>query len=193
MTTPSRRSPSRRSLLAGAAGATGAVLLTGCSGSGAAPGADSGIALDRRMREGAVRDSRQLLERYDATLAAHPGLAERLGPLREAVAAHTRALAPADPAAGKPSPRPGPPSPSSPSSSGAAAPAAGAPAARKEPVPAQPAEALSALADAERDLSEARTITLAGAPGELARMLASVAACGAVHAYLLTSTPGAAS
>ncbi|GLX22373.1 lipoprotein [Streptomyces lavendulae subsp. lavendulae] len=190
MTTPSRRSPSRRSLLAGAAGATGAVLLTGCSGNGGATGADSGIALDRRMRESAVRDSRQLLERYDATLAAHPGLAERLGPLREAVAAHTTALAPADPAAGKPSPRPGPPSPSP---SGAAAPAAGAPAARKEPVPAQPGEALSALADAERDLSEARTITLAGAPGELARMLASVAACGAVHAYLLTSTPGAAS
>ncbi|MEU9718634.1 hypothetical protein [Streptomyces sp. NPDC047976] len=190
LTTPSRPSPSRRSLLAGAAGATGAVLLTGCAGSGGEPGADSGIALDRRMREGAVRDSRQLLERYDATLAAHPGLAERLGPLREAVAAHTSALAPADPAAGKPSPRPGPPSPSA---SGAAAPAAGAPAARKEPVPAQPGEALSALADAERDLSEARTVALAGAPGELARMLASVAACGAVHAYLLTSTPGAAS
>ncbi|MDK9500628.1 hypothetical protein QEZ40_006459, partial [Streptomyces katrae] len=91
LTTPSRRSPSRRSLLAGAAGATGAVLLTGCSGSGGATGADSGIALDRRMRESAVRDSRQLLERYDATLAAHPGLAERLGPLREAVAAHTTA------------------------------------------------------------------------------------------------------
>ncbi|GAA3376094.1 hypothetical protein [Streptomyces racemochromogenes] len=190
LTTPSRRSPSRRSLLAGAAGATGAVLLTGCSGGGAAPGADSGAALDRRMRESAVRDSRQLLERYDATLKAHPGLAERLGPLREAVAAHTTALAPPDPAHGRPSPRPGAPSASA---SGAAAPAAGAPAARREPVPAQAAEALSALADAERDLSEARTITLAGAPGELARMLASVAACGAVHAFLLTSTPGAAS
>lgn len=193
LTTPLRRSPSRRSLLAGAAGAagaTGAVLLTGCAGGGGSAGADSGIALDRRMRESAVRDSERLLERYDATLTAHPGLAERLGPLRAAVAAHTTALAAADPAAGKPSPRPGPPSPSA---SGAAAPAAGAPAARKEPVPEQPAEALSALADAERDLSEARTIALGGAPGELARMLASVAACGAVHAYLLTSTPGAAS
>ncbi|WP_405978335.1 hypothetical protein [Streptomyces sp. NBC_00158] len=190
LTTPSRRSPSRRSLLAGAAGATGAVLITGCAGGGGAPDADSGIALDRRMREGAVRDSERLLERYDATLAAHPALAERLGPLRAAVAAHTTALASADPAAGKPSPHPGPPSPSA---SGGAAPAAGAPAARKEPVPEQPAEALNALAEAERDLSEARTIALGGAPGELARMLASVAACGAVHAYLLTSTPGAAS
>ncbi len=60
-------------------------------------------------------------------------------------------------------------------------------------MPAKPAEALTALADAERSLSEARTIDLAGAPGELARMLASVAACGAVHVYLLTSTPGATS
>ncbi|MFD8978720.1 hypothetical protein ACFV0Q_02285, partial [Streptomyces sp. NPDC059564] len=76
----------------------------------------------------------------------------------------------------------------SPSPSPAASPAGG-----KDGVPPQPAEALSALADAERSLSEARTIALAGAPGELARMLASVAACGAVHAYLLTSTPGAAS
>ncbi|MFF5705739.1 hypothetical protein ACFY7H_25140 [Streptomyces sp. NPDC012794] len=192
-TTPLRPSPSRRSLLAGAAGAAGAVLLTGCTGGGDASGADGGIPLERRMREDAVRDSERLLERYDATAAAHPGLAGRLAPLRAAVAAHTAALAFADPAAREPAARPGPPSAAA---SGAAAPAPGAPgapAAGGEPVPQQPAEALSALADAERSLSEARTIALAGAPGELARMLASVAACGAVHAYLLTSTPGAAS
>lgn len=61
------------------------------------------------------------------------------------------------------------------------------------PVPPAPADALTALAGAERSLAEARTISLAGAPGELARMLASVAACGHVHAYLLTSNPGASS
>ncbi|MGW0749188.1 hypothetical protein [Streptomyces sp. NPDC002587] len=134
------------------------------------------------MREAAVRDSARLLERYDATAVAHPALAERLAPLRSAVAAHAAALSPAP--AGAPS-RSASASPSG--GTGAAA----APAPSGEPVAATPAEALAALADAERSLSEARTIDLAGAPGELARLLASVAACGAVHAYLLTSTPGA--
>ncbi|MFD4242562.1 hypothetical protein ACFWP3_13325 [Streptomyces sp. NPDC058525] len=182
-TLPSR--PSRRSLLAGAAGAAGAALLTGCSDAGS-PGTDTGIPLERRMREAAVRDSARLLERYDATAAAHPALAARLAPLRAAVAAHTAAfsLTPSD--------APSPSASASPSGgTGAAAPAPSA-----EPVPPKPADALTALADTERSLSEARTIDLAGAPGELARMLASVAACGAVHAYLLTSpptpTPGAA-
>ncbi|MBT2403516.1 hypothetical protein J7I97_31300 [Streptomyces sp. ISL-87] len=173
--------PSRRSLLAGAAGAAGAALLAACSDGGGAPDADTPVSLERRMRETAVRDSERLLERYDATAGAHPALAQRLAPLRTAVAAHTAALAPADTTTGKPSRSP------------ASAASAGAPVPSGEPVPPKPAEALTALADAERSLSEARTIALAGAPGELARMLASVAACGAVHAYLLTLTPGAAS
>ncbi|MBT2477767.1 hypothetical protein J7E94_05640 [Streptomyces sp. ISL-94] len=178
--------PSRRSLLAGAAGAAGAALLTACS-DGPSPDGDTAIPLERRMREAAVRDSGRLLERYDATAAAHPALAERLAPLRGAVAAHAAALAPTP--SGSPSAsRSAAPSPA-PSSSGATGVAA--PATGPEPVPAQAEDALSALADAERSLAEARTIDLAGAPGELARLLASVAACGAVHAHLLTSTPGA--
>ncbi|MBZ9598425.1 hypothetical protein K7B06_25500 [Streptomyces erythrochromogenes] len=174
---PSR--PSRRSLLAGAAGA---VLLTGCT-DGRPKAADPAISLERRMREAAVRDSARLLERYDSTTAAHPALAGRLAPLRAAVAAHVSALSPAAPGAPSPS---GSPSASPSGGTGAAAPSASA-----GPVPAKAEEALTALADAERGLSEARTIDLAGAPAELARLLASVAACGAVHVYLLTSTPGA--
>ncbi|MET8753997.1 hypothetical protein ABZW32_28445 [Streptomyces sp. NPDC004667] len=190
--------PSRRSLLTGAAGAAGAALLAGCTGGGGPSGDGTGIPLERRMREGAVRDSARLLERYDATVAVHPALAERLAPLRAAVAAHSAALAfPAPDAGGRtPAARSASPSPSpsaSASASAAAATASAPPAASREAVPPKPAEALSSLADAERSLSEARTIALAGAPGELARLLASVAACGAVHAYLLTSTPGAAS
>ncbi|MCJ1679960.1 hypothetical protein MTF65_21965 [Streptomyces sp. APSN-46.1] len=180
--------PSRRSLLAGAAGVAGAALLSGCSDGGGSSDPHTGIPLERRMRETAVRDSERLLERYDATAVAHPDLARRLAPLRGAVAAHTAALAFTDPAGGKPSRSPSVSASAAPSGS---ATAAAAPAASGEPVPANPAEALAALADAERTLSEARTIALAGAPAELARMLASVAACGAVHAYLLTSTPGA--
>ncbi|MEU8435445.1 hypothetical protein AB0F18_21515 [Streptomyces sp. NPDC029216] len=172
-------------MLAGAAAAAaGSALVSGCSGGGDPAGADSGIPLERRMRDGAVRDSERLLERYDATTAVHPDLSERLAPLREAVAAHVKALAFTAP---KADPKP------SRAASPSASPSPSAPASGRAEVPAKPAEALSALADAERSLSEARTIALAGAPGELARMLASVAACGAVHAYLLTSTPGAAS
>ncbi|MCX4781389.1 hypothetical protein [Streptomyces sp. NBC_01264] len=174
--------PSRRGLLAGAAGIAGAVLLSGCSDDGP-PAADPEVPLERRMRETAVRESERLLERYDATAAAHPDLAQRLAPLRASVAAHTAALADEGAPSASRSPSPVP--------SGAEAAAPPAPGAA--PVPAAPADALTALADAERSLAEARTLTLAGAPGELARMLASVAACGHVHSYLLTSNPGASS
>ncbi|MGW6708574.1 hypothetical protein ACWGDE_27290 [Streptomyces sp. NPDC054956] len=180
--------PSRRSLLAGAAGIAGAALLSGCS-DGESPGAEPEIPLERRMRDSAVRDSERLLERYDATAAAHPALAQGLAPLRASVAAHAAALAedrrPAPSRSAKPS--------ASASATASAAASAAAPGTGAEPVPPKPAEALTALSDAERSLAEARTISLAGAPGELARMLASLAACGHVHAYLLPSTPGASS
>lgn len=84
--------PSRRGLLAGAAGIAGAALLSGCSDD-RPPAAAPEVPLERRMRETAVRDSERLLERYDATTAAHPALAQRLAPLRASVAAHTAALA----------------------------------------------------------------------------------------------------
>ncbi|MFI5984887.1 hypothetical protein ACIBEA_28960 [Streptomyces sp. NPDC051555] len=186
--------PSRRSLLAGAAGAATAALLTGCSGAAGATDAAEAPP-ERPVREGAVRDSAALLERYDATIAAHPSLAARLAPLRAAVAAHVGALAP-DGGRGKPSPSSSrSPSAAAPTAPGTGTGAAGnppgkAPGKSAEPVPAQPAEAITALATAERDLAEARTIALAGASGELARLLASVAACGAVHTYLLSSNPG---
>lgn len=171
--------PTRRSVLVTAVGAGGAALLTGCSDAGDASGAIAEASLERRMREGAVRDSEELLERYDRTIAAHPDLAGRLTPLRASVAAHPAALAFVEP--GRSGERQ-----ASPSASATATPAPSG-----EPVPPKAADALAELADAERSLAETRTVALAGAPGELARLLASVAACGAVHAYLLTSTPGA--
>ncbi|MCP3821160.1 hypothetical protein NLX86_24625 [Streptomyces sp. A3M-1-3] len=54
-------------------------------------------------------------------------------------------------------------------------------------VPGEPEQALAALAAAERRTADSRAAALLGAPGELARLLASVAASGAVHAYLLTT------
>ncbi|MEV5380867.1 hypothetical protein AB0L26_33645 [Streptomyces nondiastaticus] len=54
-------------------------------------------------------------------------------------------------------------------------------------MPGDEKAALAALADAERRTADSRTKDLASASPELARLLASVAAAGAAHAYLLGS------
>ncbi|MEU2438580.1 hypothetical protein ACFY9A_36350 [Streptomyces rubradiris] len=163
---PPSRTPSgprRRTLLASAAGAA---LLAGCS-AGADSGAD-GPSAGTRARARAARDSRGLLARYDAVLAAHPALTDRLRPLRAEVAAHAAAFEDGT----KPSPA---------ASKSSAAPA---------PVPAARKDAVAQLAAAERALADRRAKELLQVPGELARLLASVAAAGAAHAYLLTEVAG---
>ncbi|MFB7165364.1 hypothetical protein ACFVDQ_08335 [Streptomyces sp. NPDC057684] len=145
----------------------GAALLTGCSdaedpASDGARGARSASAT-QRIKARAARDSGDLLDRYEAALAAHPALAARLGPLRDEVARHAKSFgAPARPAA-----------PASPSPSPSAS-------------PASEKDTVSALAKAEREIADRRAAALVEAPAELARLLASVAAAGAGHAYLLT-------
>ncbi|MCP9944405.1 hypothetical protein LUX12_05755 [Streptomyces somaliensis] len=52
-------------------------------------------------------------------------------------------------------------------------------------VPAEPGAALGELAALAARTAAAHTAALAGAPPELARLLASVAAAGAAQAYLL--------
>ncbi|WP_274912937.1 hypothetical protein [Streptomyces sp. WZ-12] len=148
----------RTTLLAGAA-LGGAALLSGCAAdAGPDPRAAERSAAAERLRTRAARDSATLLARYDATLSAHPALAPRLRPLRAEVARHTEAFTPK-----------------------AASPAPGG----TPRVPADEREARTALADAERTLADTRTTALLSAPPELARLLASVAAAGAAHAYLL--------
>ncbi|MEU0337375.1 hypothetical protein [Streptomyces sp. NPDC006193] len=154
----------RRTLLASAAGAA---LLAGCSAAGES-GGDGPSAADR-ARARAARDSRELLARYDAALTAHPGLAELLRPLRARVAAHATAFAAGTPTAS---------ATASATVSATASPAPSAPAGEKD--------ALAGLAAAERALADRRAKDLLHVPGELARLLASVAAAGAAHAYLLT-------
>ncbi|MEU3859872.1 hypothetical protein AB0F03_21310 [Streptomyces sp. NPDC028722] len=160
--------PRRRSLLASAGAAA---LLAGCS-AGPDTGGDGPSAV-AAARARAARDSRGLLERYDAVLAARPGLAERLRPLRAQVAAHAAAFgdgtAPTGAIAGT-----------------ATATASSSPGPAAAPVPGTDKEALAALAAAERALADRRGRELLDVPGELARLLASVAAAGAAHAYLLT-------
>ncbi|MFD0113834.1 hypothetical protein ACFVZL_09255 [Streptomyces sp. NPDC058320] len=164
LTTGAPAGPRRRSLLASVAGAA---LLTGCSdaedpASDGARGARSASAT-QRIKARAARDSGDLLDRYEAALAAHPALAARLGPLRDEVARHAKSFgAPARPAA-----------PASPSPSPSAS-------------PASEKDTVSALAKAEREIADRRAAALVEAPAELARLLASVAGAGAGHAYLLT-------
>ncbi|MGW1073969.1 hypothetical protein [Streptomyces sp. NPDC002537] len=169
-TTRDAAGPRRRGVLTGGAallGGAAAALLTGCStGAG---GSDERTSTANRLRTDAGRDSVTLLGRYDATIAAHGGLAERLGPLRAEVARHAEAFG-ADGA--------------SPSASSSVSPSASA-SASAPGVPGDEKEALAALAEAERRVMDSRTTALVGAPPELARLLASVAAAGAGHVFLL--------
>ncbi|GAA3080450.1 lipoprotein [Streptomyces rectiviolaceus] len=142
------------------------MLLSGCSDSDPTDERPSAAA---RLRAQAARDSGELLGRYDAVLAAHPSLAGRLDPLRAEVKRHEAAFAEGS----------APPSPSgSPSTSASPT--------HKPSVPKDEKDAVHALAKAERELAKQRGDALLDAPAELARLLASVAAAGAAHAYLLT-------
>ncbi|MFG3721835.1 hypothetical protein ACGF8D_28970 [Streptomyces massasporeus] len=170
-----RSGPRRRSLLAVA---PAALALTGCTGgdSGGPAGEDSSAA--DRARARAARDSEGLVERYDAVIAARPGLAGRLGPLREEVVRHARAFGGGRKASPSASPSSSPSVSPSVTSSASSSPSAA--------VPGNDKDALAGLAAAERELADRRTKALGGVPGELARLLASVAAAGAAHVYLLT-------
>jgi hypothetical protein len=155
--------PRRRSLLAGALGALSALgLSTGCSaGSGESGGKSAEHSREAvKLRESAARRSRALLARYEATAAAHGALAERLTPLREAVAQHAEAFGGRkDKGGGKGGPRRG--------------------------APDEEQKALASLEEAERRTADAHTAALLEAPPGLARTLASVAAACTAHAYLL--------
>ncbi|MGW0611896.1 hypothetical protein [Streptomyces sp. NPDC002788] len=166
-----RSGPRRRSLLA--VGST-ALVLAGCT-AGPKDAADDGpSAAERRARARAARDSEGLVERYDAVIAARPALAERLRPLREEAVRHAQAFGGGRKASPSGSPSSAPEVPDS------------APPSPAPEVPDNDKDALAALATAERELADRRAEALLGAPGELARLLASVAAAGAAHVYLLT-------
>ncbi|MFD9245050.1 hypothetical protein ACFV0D_24560 [Streptomyces sp. NPDC059556] len=184
----------RRALLTAGIAAAAATALPGCTAaedpgprkpSAAEVEAERVARAEAALRLRSVTASRSLLERYDAALAAHPALAPRLTPLRRSVAAHTKALGEGGttvrPATAAPSP-----TATAPATATASAGAAARPAPSAAPVAADPRAALKELAAAERTTSDTHTAALVGAPPEYARLLASVAAAGAAHAYLLT-------
>ncbi|MFD8012061.1 hypothetical protein [Streptomyces sp. NPDC058955] len=190
MTTTGRRAV----LVAGASAA--AAALTGCTSDGAGPrrpsAAEEAAAREAErvaraeaaLRRRAVTASRTLLERYDATLAAHPALHARVAPLRASAAAHVSALGEGDrPTPGSPS---GTPSTGTDAASAAPSTGTGTGTGAAPAVSGDPKAALRELAGAARAASDAHTAELLAAPPEYARLLASVAAAGAAHAYLLT-------
>ncbi|WP_369201357.1 hypothetical protein [Streptomyces sp. PU-14G] len=197
---PAAARPRRRSLLTGALGAGGAALAlpltAGCTD--AADGTDDAARQEAaaRLRSRAAHDSEHLLARYDGTAKVHPATAARLRPLRAEVARHARVLRGSESGTGSPSPAPsgsrGSPSPSvpprrdrQPGSGADPKPSVKPPSPDTSSVPEDEQKALAALAEAERWLSAARTKALAAAPPQVARLLASIAACGAAHSFLL--------
>ncbi|MFD6154435.1 hypothetical protein [Streptomyces sp. NPDC060243] len=173
---------SRRLLLASGTALAGASLLTGCSDDSDAASrrrAKAEATAAQKLSRGAARDSADLTARYDATLAAHPGLDATLRPLRAQVTRHREAFD----AAGRGAT--GSPSPDAPSSGPGRAAGAGATSASPGPTASDQKTALRDLATAEKKLADHRARVLVDAPGELARLLASVAAAGAAHAYVL--------
>ncbi|MEF9913670.1 hypothetical protein RJT17_26275 [Streptomyces sp. P5-A9] len=158
----------RSALTATGAFALGAVL-TGCGGgpdAATAPGGTDAAAASLRagkaLRASAARDSASLLTRYEQVAAAHPVTEPGLAPMGAAVREHLAALGgPAKAAGGSPAPAP--------------------PAAATDV-----RAALRELAAEERRVADGRATALLTAEPELARLLASLAAAGAAHAYLLT-------
>ncbi|MFH8445858.1 hypothetical protein ACH4D3_32165 [Streptomyces sp. NPDC018026] len=179
------RGPRRRSLLASAAGAA---LLAGCTGGSGSGEAGAGPSAVERARARAARDSEELAARYAAVIAVHPGLAERLRPLREEVVRHAEAFGAvraASPTVSGTTAGTTAGTASSPSASvRAAGPTNGS--GGSDAVPADEKGALALLAGAERKLAGRRAEALLDVPGESARLLASVAAAGAAHVFLLT-------
>ncbi|WP_406863449.1 hypothetical protein ABZO31_24660 [Streptomyces sp. HUAS MG47] len=173
----------RRALLA-----AGAATLAACSAPAeeAAPkplsAAERAARAELALRRRAVATSTALRDRYDAALTAHPALKARLTPLRTSAAAHAKALAEGLPEAGGAQRATGGSAgrvTAAPSGTPSATPAAA--------VPADPAAAVRELAALARRTADAHGAALLDAPPEYARLLASVAAAAATHAYLLTA------
>ncbi|MFJ8747774.1 hypothetical protein ACIREO_00250 [Streptomyces sp. NPDC102441] len=164
-----RTGTTRRSVLTATGALALGAVLTGCGdgpGTGSAPGGADARAASLRartaLRASAARDSASLLSRYEQVAAAHPVTEPGLAPMGAAVREHLAALGgPPEAASGSPAPAP--------------------------PAAATDARAaLRELAAEERRVADGRATALLAAEPELARLLASIAAAGAAHAYLLT-------
>jgi hypothetical protein len=160
--------PSRRSVLAGG----GVLLLAACTGS-STPRAPE-LTADQRLARRIADEINVLATAYALTIAAHPRIRASLAALAAEHVAHAVALTAL-------LPKPTSTSSSSPPPSGSASPSASPPATIAPSV----AAARTELAAAERAAAARRRHQAGRAGPELARLLASIAACEAVHAGLV--------
>jgi hypothetical protein len=154
--------PTRRAVLGGSA----AVLATatGCTSVGQASAPPPGLQVT--LLDGVIQNEAGLIALYDAVLAAHPGLAGRLKPLRDHHAQHLSVL--------KRHYVPG-------SATGTATPA-------PRPAVTAPqgqARAVTAIRNAERKAANARADEVRRATPGLSQLLAAIGACEAGHAQEL--------
>jgi hypothetical protein len=171
MTDAGEGRPSRRSVLAGG----GLLLLAACTGS--SPPRAPQLTADQRLARRVAAEITVLVGTYAATITAHPRTRAALSPLAAEHEAHLRALAALQPA---------PTATPSASSSGSTAPSpSDSPSAAAVPVAPSPAAARAALARSEEAAAARRRQQAGDAGPELARLLASIAACEAVHAILV--------
>jgi hypothetical protein len=154
---PPGMAPTRRAVLGGAALAA----LAGCTTETPAP--PPGPGPQAQLLMGALQGEAALIALYDAVLAAHPGLRTRLGPLRDHHSRHLAVLRHHLVRAGA---VPAPPRPPA--------------------VPAGQARALGALRTAEHRAAAARADEVRRAAPGLAQLLASIGACEAGHAQVLS-------
>jgi sugar phosphate isomerase/epimerase len=154
--------PSRRSVLAG----TGLLLIAACKGSPAV--VVPSLTADQRLARRVADEITVLAAAYAATITAHPTTRGTLGPLAAEHERHVAALAALLPA---PTATPSGSAPPSGSASPSAAPS----------VASSATDAVAALAAAERVAAARRRGQALRAGAELARLLASIAACEAVH------------
>lgn len=147
-------------MLRAAAGSSGVVALAGCGLFGKSspePPKQPDALLPLLMQ------TREMLGRYDAAIAAQPSLTARLTPLRDATAEHATTLAKL---IGEPTAAPAP--------SSSAAP------------PTSPVQALSDLRAAEQAGQRSATEFCLSAPGERAPLLGSIVAARATHQSVLS-------
>ena len=182
MTPPGELLPGRREVLGTAvvvaAGATASTLLAGCL-----PGDDEPEPPDPELllRARVADEVRALAARYAATADRFPRARAELAMLGAEHEEHARALLPRRAARALASAT---------ASASASATATGSASPEPSPSPTVPPTlpaARAELAVAERAASRRRLRQLRGRSPELARLLASVAACEAAHAALLSA------
>ncbi|MEV5675494.1 MULTISPECIES: hypothetical protein [unclassified Streptomyces] len=161
-----RTGTTRRGALTATGVLAAGAVLAGCGGDSATGGRGGAVSAaavraERTRRATAARTGAELLARYEDVATAHPATAAGLAPLRAAVGEHVKALLEG---AGK----------------------AQSLSFVRTPPGTDARSALKELAAAERRAADAHTKALLTAEPELARLLASVAAACAAHAYLLT-------